>query len=111
MNGAIPFYVRIRRNVAREWFVAIDVFAEDILLGTLFMNRYIQYVLLVERQIFLMQLKHISIISAEKDDEKAEGVDAISAEQACMNHESSNPILHEVALPISEATPVRILGI
>lgn len=63
MNVTVTLYVKKRDNLARVCLSVIDELTMDTLLETLYIDRCIQYILPIERQIVPAQSKPMSIIS------------------------------------------------
>lgn len=103
MTGVMSLYVKMRDNFALVWFGAIDGLAVHILLGTSYVDRCIRNIRMIQRRAVPAQSKSVTSISMIKNEEYAQGVEALSVKQASKDRMKKGLIPDEIAKPIPVA--------
>lgn len=82
MSFVILSHVKMHEKTARVWFGVISVLEVGNLLRSLYMNGCILFIVPMGWQIVWVQSKPIAIIFVEKNNKPAQGIHAVSEQEA-----------------------------
>lgn len=110
-NGVVSLYVKMRDYILGVSSGVFDGLAVDILLRTTFIGRCTRYNLRMERRTIPVQNKPIEIVTVIKDDEYAQGLDAMAVQRARKDFTDESRVPDGLVLSIRVSRQTKIAEI